>query len=111
MQRDLIDLAQKALSKYNCEMLCLAGTLCRILYEDEMTQLTRFYVNNISGTKDDENTKSAREWLEKWAAHTLAHFTFNTSTPDVQVGEMTESQFFNCLKQEFPILSTNGVFP
>src|SRR3954453_20204735 len=111
MQRDSIDLAEKTLAKYNSEMLCLAGTLCRILYDDEMDQIRWSYnINNIANTKDDENN-SDLEWLEKWAAYALTHFTFNPSTPDVQVGEITESQFFRCSRQELHILSTNGVFP
>src|SRR5690349_374859 len=109
MERESIDLANKTLTKYNGEMLCLAGTLCRILYEDEMDQIKRIYKNiNIV---DEGDIKSIRKFLEKWAAHVLTHFTFNQSTPNEQVGEMIELQFFNCLKETLSILSTDGVLP
>src|SRR4051794_34178873 len=88
VERESIDLVDKTLAKYNTEMLCLAGILCRILYEDEMSQITRLY-NEMIGPNvnvDDENTKSAREWFEKRAAHALTHFTFKQSTPNMQVG-------------------------
>jgi hypothetical protein len=111
MQRDLVDLAEKTLAIYNSEMLSLAGTLCRILYEDEMNQITQLHnANNLTNAKDDENTQSVRHWFERWATHALTHFTFNQSTPDVQVGGIIESQFFKC-SSELHILSTNGVLP
>ena len=49
--------------------------------------------------------------LESQAAHVLRYFTFNKSTPKDSVSKFIESQFFNCLKQELPILSTCGVLP
>ncbi|CAI2174465.1 1539_t:CDS:10 [Funneliformis geosporum] len=113
VERESIDLVDKTLAKYNNELLCIAGILCRILYEDEMTQITRLY-NEMIGTDivtDDENVKSVRDWFEKRAAHALTHFTFKPSTPNVHVGRITELQFFSCSKQQLSILSTNGVFP
>ena len=81
-------------------MLCLTGIICRILYEDEMTQIAQLY-----------NRTDDREWLEERAAHALAHFTFRQSTPNERVGEIIKSQFFNCTSQKLSILSTNGVLP
>src|SRR3954447_13425342 len=101
MERKSIDL-EEPLAKYNVEMLHLVGTLCRILYEDEMAKIGSLY-----NTKDDKNAKS----FENRAAHTLTHFTFSPSTPIAQVGEIIESQFFSCSKQKSSILSTIGVFP
>ncbi|RIA99607.1 hypothetical protein C1645_811167 [Glomus cerebriforme] len=206
MERELIDFAEKTLAEYNNEMLCLAGTLSRILYEEEMTQMKQFYSEvidtNIEDNEDNEdneeiketkckeepkwlekhsacssshNTSKSkatkcneepkwfekqaacssshitskprtqksfyewfkkrslhffmfkermpnvqmidyetfpyREWLEKWAAHSLTHFTFDSSTPNIQVSKIAETQFFNCLKQNLFILSTNGILP
>ena len=88
----------KTLSEYNSEMLSIAGTLCRIIYENEMGKIARSY------------NDTDHEQLEKWAAYALAHFTFNSSTPNEQVGTKLESQFFQC-NNELSILSTNGVFP
>jgi hypothetical protein len=105
-------LIYKTLAEYNSEMLCLAGTLCRILYEDEMAQITKLYNEKISAdNKDQEDIKPIRELFEKRAAHALTHFTFNPSTPNEVVGKMTELQYFDCSKQKLSILSTNGVLP
>ncbi|RIA98330.1 hypothetical protein C1645_140577 [Glomus cerebriforme] len=108
VDRESIDLAEKTLTIYNSEILRLAGTLSRILYEDEMTQITQLYNEKIAA---DIKEKSAREWFEQWAAHALSHFTFRSSTPNAQVGKETESQFYNCSKNILPILSTIGVLP
>src|SRR5438477_515223 len=93
-------------------MLRSVGTLCRVLYENEMAQITRFYNEKmITNTKDDENIKSIRRRLENWATHVLTHFTFKPSTPNARVGGITETQFFNCSNNILSILSTNGVLP
>ncbi|CAB4431331.1 unnamed protein product [Rhizophagus irregularis] len=100
VQRESIDLLDMTLAEYNSEILCLAGTLCRILYENEMIKINRRIVNTQS-----------LEWLEECAAHALTHFTFNTTTPNEHVGEITESQFFNCSEEKLTILSTTGILP
>ncbi len=96
---------------YNKEMLRLAGILCKILYEDEMTRITWLYNKLISSNirTDDEDIENVCERLEKWAAHALAHFTFKQSMPNSSVGDTIELQFFNCLKIKLPILLTNDV--
>ncbi|PKY40926.1 hypothetical protein RhiirA4_454398 [Rhizophagus irregularis] len=148
MERELVDFAEETLAEYNNEMLCLAGTLSRILYEYEMTRISNFYneiissdIENNEETKRPEKhasepkmKKSLYKWLikrfkfnnrtpivqsispyrkllEKWSTHAIAHFTYNTSTPNVQVYKMAETQFFDCLKKNMHILSTNGVHP
>ncbi|CAB4438088.1 unnamed protein product [Rhizophagus irregularis] len=158
MERELIDFAEPTLAEYNNEMLCLAGTLSRILYEYEMAQITNFYneiissdIENNEETKrpekstsksrskrslykwlkkrvlhfsfekrtsivqmtqyDDEKISPYRKWLEKWAACAIAHFTYNTGTPNMQVSTIAETQFSSCLKQNLLILSTHGVLP
>ncbi|RGB36391.1 hypothetical protein C1646_758117 [Rhizophagus diaphanus] len=100
VERESIDLLDMTLTEYNSEILCLTGTLCRILYESEMIKINRRSVNTQS-----------LEWLEEWAARALTHFTFNTTTPNEQVGEIIESQFFNCSEEKLAILSTTGVLP
>ncbi|GBB83158.1 hypothetical protein RclHR1_00010040 [Rhizophagus clarus] len=100
VERESIDLVDITLAKYNSEILSLAGTLCRILYEDEMIKINGRGVNTQS-----------RGWFEEWAALALTHFTFNITTPNKQVGEIIESQFFGCSEGKLTILSTNGVLP
>jgi hypothetical protein len=112
MERESIDLATKTLAEYNNELLCLVGTLCRILYEDEMSQITQIYNDMIDeDTKDTkyEKTKSLRDrseytftrfkqnkpkydkklksfckWLKKRTLYTLTRYTFSTP-PNVMV--------------------------
>src|ERR1044072_3859477 len=98
MMRDSVDLTEKTLAIYNDEILHIAGTLCRILYEDEMSQMTQFY-------------NCYREWFENRAAHALTQFTFNPSIPNAQVSRIMELQFFNCLERPLSVLSTKGVLP
>ncbi|GES95293.1 hypothetical protein GLOIN_2v1834046 [Rhizophagus clarus] len=100
VERESIDLVDITLAKYNSEILSLAGTLCRILYEDEMIKISRRGVNTQS-----------HEWFEEWAARALTHFTFNITTPNEKVGEITESQFFSCSEEKLSILSTTGILP
>ncbi|CAG8699615.1 4190_t:CDS:10, partial [Gigaspora margarita] len=102
VERESIDFADKTLSVYNSEMLCLAGVLCRLLYEDEMSQVANLY-------QKLKLTDSVRELLEKRAAHALAHFNFHPSTPDPQVEKIIEPQFFNCNSSWFPIISTSCI--
>jgi hypothetical protein len=150
MERELVDFAEQTLAEYNKEVLCLGGTLSRILYEYEMTQIihfyteitedneeTKFFEKRVSKTKTrksvydwfkkrfvskkrmsiaemeqyEENISPYREWLEKWAAYALIHFTYNPSTPNLQVSTIAEIEFSNCLKHDLCILSTNGVLP
>ncbi|CAG8505139.1 14702_t:CDS:10 [Racocetra fulgida] len=112
VERESIDLIDKTLAVYNNEMLCVAGILSRILYEDEMSQISKVYREIVgSNAKTDEATNSAREWLEKRAAHALSHFTFKPSTPNPHVGQIIEFQFLNCASQLLSILSTTGVQP
>jgi hypothetical protein len=99
MERVSVDMASETLAKYNGEMLCLAGTLCRILYENEMDQIKRLY------------NEHDRALIERRAAYSLRHFTFYPSTPNEKVGKIAGSQFFDCSKQPLSILSTNGVRP
>jgi len=60
-------LLNKTLAIYNKEMLRLAGILCKILYEDEMTRITWLYNKLISSNirTDDEDIENVCERLEK----------------------------------------------
>ncbi|CAG8752813.1 13653_t:CDS:2, partial [Racocetra fulgida] len=101
--RESIDLAQQTLSIYNTEMLCSAGTLCRVLYEDEMSQVSQSYKVAKVAPIIDKTRFEAR------SAHALKHFTFKQSTPDVKVGDIIEKQFYKCCPSKLSILSTHGV--
>ncbi|CAG8458419.1 11877_t:CDS:10 [Scutellospora calospora] len=102
VERESIDLVDPTLSIYNSEMLCSAGILCRLLYENEMYHISRLYQDMIS-------TKKSTYDCEKRAAHVLTHFTFGGSTPNSQVGKIIETQFYNCCSSKLSMLSTTGV--
>ncbi|CAG8587187.1 9394_t:CDS:10, partial [Dentiscutata erythropus] len=97
VERESIDFAEKTLSVYNTEMLCSIGTLCRVLYEDEMNQLCQY--------KPGGN----QLMLEERSVRILNHFTFEQSTPDAKVGNIIESQFYRCCSSQLSVLSTHGV--
>ncbi|RIB30618.1 hypothetical protein C2G38_2152060 [Gigaspora rosea] len=102
VERESIDFAEKTLSIYNTEMLCSIGVLCRVLYEDEMNQISQLYQHR-SG--DDQLM------LEELSVRILNHFTFEQSTPDAKVGNIIEYQFYRCCSSQLSILSTHGVKP
>jgi hypothetical protein len=92
MERELIDFAEQTLSEYNNEMLCLAGTLSRILYEHEMTQMKNFYTsfdieNNEVDKRPEKNISKSRskKSLYKWLKKRVLHFGFKKRTPIVQM--------------------------
>ncbi|KAG9304270.1 hypothetical protein G9A89_019832 [Geosiphon pyriformis] len=112
VERESVDLVDKTLAIYNEEMLTVAGILSRLLYEDELNQISRLYTEMIGSNylAVDEATESMKMWLENRAAHALIHFSFRASTPNQRVGNITETTFFQC-SQSLHILSTNGVRP
>ncbi|CAH1760147.1 970_t:CDS:10 [Entrophospora sp. SA101] len=114
VERESVDLVDKTLAVYNKGMLCLAGVLARIIYDDELSQVSKLYREIIgSGTSksDDEPIKSAFEYFQSRAAHALAHFSFKLSTPNNMISRISESQFFNCTQASLSILSSRGVLP
>ncbi|CAI2188896.1 2664_t:CDS:2, partial [Funneliformis geosporum] len=108
VERESIDLVNKTLKEYNEGILYLAGILCRILYENEMSKIKNLY--EMIGIDDDERLDKHKQ-LENHSAHVLKIFTFNKSTPKISVSEIIEKQFFDCSKQKLPILSTCGILP
>src|SRR4051812_27513035 len=102
MERELIDFAEQTLAEFNNEMLCLAGTLGRILYEYEMTQMTHFY-NEISSTDIENNKETKRpknrapkpntkRSLYKWLKKRVLHFNFQKRTPTVQMTQYDDEK-------------------
>jgi hypothetical protein len=106
-------MVDKTLSIYNSELLSLAGTLCRVLYESEMSSIAQLYneMINVSTSTGEQVINTFIEWFENRAGHALTHFTFRESTPNAQVSKISASQFFKCSKKTLSIYSTNGVLP
>jgi len=103
----------KTLAEYNEDLLSIAGVLSRILYEDEMTQVSHLYDNKIrcSIYLDDKESQAARESVYKRGTYSLTYFTFRQSTPNDRVSTIMEETFFSCTKKPLPVISSLGVLP
>ena len=67
VERESIDLVDKTLAIYNEELLSMAGILTRIVYEEQMDQLSRFYTDIVNSKvyPDDKEVHTARELIQK----------------------------------------------
>src|SRR4051794_15295329 len=102
MERELIDFAEETLAEYNNEMLCLAGTLGRILYEYEMTQMTHFYNETISSDiEDNEENKCSdkstpkpktEKSLFEWFKRRILHLILKKRTQIVQMTQYDDEK-------------------
>ncbi|KAI9246456.1 hypothetical protein BDA99DRAFT_592382 [Phascolomyces articulosus] len=113
VERESIDFAERYLRIWNTELLTVGGLLCRIVYNNEMEQIHRLYrelvgYNDIVD-KSKATTDDAKIMLERQAAHALASFTFQHSTPSPLVGSVQEEQFFKSSKTPALLMTSHGV--
>jgi len=113
VERESIDLVDKTLAIYNEELLSMAGILTRVVYEEQMDQLSRFYTDTVSSRVDPDSkeVQTARELFQKKATQILTHFTFRPSTPNNHVGIIMEKMFFTCSNKPLSVISSVGVLP
>ncbi|CAG8609038.1 5403_t:CDS:10, partial [Paraglomus occultum] len=113
VERESIDLVDKTLAIYNEELLSTAGILTRVVYEEQMDQLSHFYTDSVSSriNPDGEEVHTARKLVQKKAARILNHFTFRSSTPNNYVGTIMERMFFSCSNKPLSVISSIGVRP
>ncbi|KAK9702383.1 hypothetical protein K7432_011269 [Basidiobolus ranarum] len=114
VERESLDFVDKCLQRWNHELLSMAGLLSRILYEDEMSNISKMYTELVlghaqPGSIEDEATLTARTWLENRANHVLQAFQFHPSTPSPHVGRYIDGYFFRMSTQPLSILSSHGV--
>ncbi|KAG2358885.1 hypothetical protein BDR07DRAFT_1416380 [Suillus spraguei] len=101
VERGSIDLANGYVSKWNEELLYVAGFLARVAYESEMSKV-----------KDTWPTleKSDAEKLKALALYTMKSFVFHPSTPDPKVSQMIKDAFYTCsTSDKFPFISDQGI--
>ncbi|KAI9494351.1 hypothetical protein BDB00DRAFT_974372 [Zychaea mexicana] len=115
VERESIDFAERYLRIWNTELLAVGGLLCRIVYNSEMEQIHRLY-RELVGYNDVVDKSSAattaddaKVMLERQAAHALASFTFQNSTPSPLVGSVQEEQFFKSSKTPAMVMTSHGV--
>ncbi|PKY51971.1 hypothetical protein RhiirA4_325988, partial [Rhizophagus irregularis] len=108
VERVSIDLINQILKEYNIGIIALAGLLCRIFYESEISKLEKYFkeMTDIIHINPKDNVK-----VENNYKHILRYFTFYESTPEESVSEIIEKQFFGCLERKLQILSTHGIHP
>lgn len=115
VERESIDFADRYISVWNKELLAIGGILCRIVYNNEVEQIDRFFrelvghkgmVDKANNAKDD-----AMVMLDKRAAHALRSFTFQHSTPSPIVGKLQEQCFFESSKVPPRLMSSHGIQP
>ncbi|CEG67361.1 hypothetical protein RMATCC62417_03805 [Rhizopus microsporus] len=116
VERESIDFADRYISIWNKELLAVGGLLARLVYNDEMEQIVRLY-RELVGSQQQvdktivEGTDSAKNMLERRAAHALRSFTFQHSTPSSIVGKVHESWFFQSCKVPLNIMTSHGIQP
>ncbi|CAO3637571.1 unnamed protein product [Mucor hiemalis] len=116
VERESIDFADRYISVWNKELLSVGGLLARMVYNDEMDQISRLYRELVGFESEVDKTKvegndSAKMMLEKRAAHALHSFTFQHSTPSAIVGKVHEDRFFNSCKVFLDIMTSHGTQP
>ncbi|KAI7858717.1 hypothetical protein BDC45DRAFT_531271 [Circinella umbellata] len=113
VERESIDFAERYLRIWNTELLTVGGLLCRIVYNSEMEQIHRLYRELVGYDdivdKSKPSTDDAKIMLERQAAHALASFTFQPSTPSPLVGNVQEEQFFKSSKAPAMLMTSHGV--
>src|SRR5581483_5351476 len=93
MERESIDLVGKTVADYNNELLCLVGTLSRILYENEMIQITRLYNEMIGVDIKNEKSNSFREWFKKQES-TLAYSDSKSNMMDAKNNKKAKTNYY-----------------
>ena len=90
---------------WNFELLHTAGLICRIIYNDDLEEISKIY-NAIVGPKNNNETML---WLHKKASHAMSSFTFRTSTPSSLVGNIISDSFNKCSSNNLMVMSTRGI--
>ncbi|PVF92100.1 hypothetical protein CPB86DRAFT_830215 [Serendipita vermifera] len=112
VEREAIDLVHHDISTWNKEILQVAGYLCRVIYEIEISNISES-LSQFSEMDIDSRACSSFE-LNKHVQATfmdvLQFFSFHPSTPDAGVSDIMQSSFFS-ISDDLRILSTCGVEP
>lgn len=92
MERTAIDMSNAFVKEWNEQLLYMSGVLCRVVYENEMLNLSQF--------KGEEQIKRA--------CHVMSRFEFDRSTPDASVGAWISAGFWSS-NSLLSLPTTNGI--
>lgn len=98
VERESLDFQAPTVSEWNRELLATLGTLARIVYEDELAELSRQW----STAKEE----AQRSQLFTRAAHVARYFSFSPSTPSPVVSTDAEGAFLSTVAPT--VFSTRG---
>jgi len=108
VERESIDFVDRTLNAWNQEILTMSGLLSRIIYEDELDQISKLY-------KEMSHDAESQNWLINRSAHAMTAFTFKLSTPSPLISRLHSHYFyrFDSKLAKFPlnIMSTQGILP
>ncbi|KAK0225787.1 hypothetical protein IW262DRAFT_1357858 [Armillaria fumosa] len=108
VERESIDLMDRAVAVWNQELLFVGGFLARAAYELELATIRGLWEGASSPTSD--LAKDIKHRLTQRSLHSLKFFTFHPSTPSGEVAGRLEEAFFSCANNElFSIITTAGV--
>ncbi|ORY08409.1 hypothetical protein K493DRAFT_272766 [Basidiobolus meristosporus CBS 931.73] len=116
VERESIDFVDPHLARWNQEMLSMCALLARVLYDEEIADISQRYLRLVDGPKPKEGSPSgepdpAMTWLERRCIHAMTSFCFHPATPIKTVGKLMEKCFFASGKVPPGLLSSCGVKP
>ncbi|KAK0455114.1 hypothetical protein EV421DRAFT_1887456 [Armillaria borealis] len=108
VERESIDLMDRAVAVWNQELLFVGGFLARVAYELELAAIRSLWEGASSPSSG--LAKDIKHRLTQRSLHSLKFFTFHPSTPSGEVAGRLEEAFFSCANNElFSIITTAGV--
>jgi hypothetical protein len=113
VERESIDLNARWVRTWNTELLRAAGTITRLAFTREMTELGSKVIRAAESA--GRGTKVVKDDINKLlpeALHILQTFTFTESTPSSQVSQVIDESFWTTYKKaSIEIYSSQGVLP
>ena len=108
VEREAIDLNARHVSVWNREILRAAGILCRIAWTCEMQAMSS---KLLTGVSNGDSVDAAAITLIPEAIHTFKQFTYQESTPSLQIGQLLEGGFWSSGKEAaIDLFSSKGVY-
>ncbi|KAK0212970.1 hypothetical protein DFS33DRAFT_1285718 [Desarmillaria ectypa] len=108
VERESIDLMDRAVAVWNQELLFVGGFLARVAYELELSTIRSLWDGSSSPSSDP--AEDIKHRLTQRSLHLLKFFTFHPSTPSGEVAGRLEEAFFSCANSiPFSIITTAGV--
>ncbi|KAK0461397.1 uncharacterized protein EV420DRAFT_1669612 [Desarmillaria tabescens] len=108
VERESIDLMDRAVAVWNQELLFVGGFLARVAYELELSTIRSLWEG--ASSPSSEPAENVKHRLTQHSLHLLKFFTFHPSTPSGEVAGRLEEAFFSCANSvPFSIITTAGI--